>query len=171
MVIWVIGLAGAGKTTLGRALSERLRKERSNVVYLDGDHFREIMGENLGHTLQERRKNADRICRLCRFFDAQGIDVVCAVLSMFQESREWNRQNYSSYFEVYLEVPMKELERRDQKGLYSGASEGRIHNVVGVDLEFTPPSDPDLVIENVDPLDQLDQRVESIVARLGEKFA
>ena len=59
---------------------------------------------------QDRRRNAERICRLCRFLDAQGIDVVCAILSLFHESQEWNRKHYSRYFEVYLDVPMDELE-------------------------------------------------------------
>ena len=51
MVVWLIGLSGAGKTTLGTALWERLRRDRSNCVLLDGDMFRAVMGEDLGHSL------------------------------------------------------------------------------------------------------------------------
>ena len=151
MVIWVIGLAGAGKSTIGAEVYRLLRARKPNVVFLDGDHVRAIMGGDLGHTLDDRRRNADRICRLCQFLDAQEIDVVCSILSIFPESRAWNRAHLSRYFEVYLDVPMAVLERRDQKGLYSAARAGRARNVVGFDIPFEPPSTPDLILYNGDP--------------------
>ena len=150
MVIWLIGLAGAGKTTIGRELTRLLKARRPNVLLLDGDHVREIMGNDLGHTLEDRRANAGRVCRLCEYLDRQGIDVVCAILSLFPESRLWNREHYSRYFEVFIDVPMAVLEQRDQKGLYSAARAGRTANVAGIDLPFAPPERPDLVIHNGD---------------------
>src|SRR5882757_1142044 len=100
MVIWLIGLAGAGKTSIGKALYQRLKTERQSTVFLDGDLVREIMGNDLGHTLEDRRKNGWRICRLCSYLDKQGIDVVCATLNQFHEQQRWNRENLERYFEV-----------------------------------------------------------------------
>lgn len=151
MVVWIIGLAGAGKTTIGRELHARLRRDNNAAVFLDGDAVRAIFQDDLGHTIDARRVNAWRICRLCEYLDRQDIDVVCAILSLFPETRAWNREHLSSYFEVFLSVPMDELERRDQKGLYSGARAGRIQDVAGIDIEFHPPSNPDLVVENGAP--------------------
>ena len=37
MVIWLIGLSAAGKTTVGRLLADRLKAETDNLVFLDGD--------------------------------------------------------------------------------------------------------------------------------------
>jgi adenylylsulfate kinase len=148
MVIWLIGLAGAGKTAIGRALYSALKSTSKNLVFLDGDMIREVMGEDLGHTIEDRKRNADRICRLCKLLDSQGINVICAILSIFQESQDWNRENYSKYFEVFLDVDMNTLQARDQKGLYSKASRGEIDNVVGFDIEFIPPARPDMVIDN-----------------------
>jgi adenylylsulfate kinase len=54
----------------------------------------------------------------------------------------------SRYFEVFLEVPIDVLVKRDQKGLYSGAIAGTVKNVVGMDMPFPPPIAPDLVIDN-----------------------
>ena len=151
MVIWLIGLAGAGKTTIGQELYALLKERRPNVVFLDGDHVRTIMGNDLGHTIEDRRANAWRVCRLCRYLDAQGIDVVCAILSIFPDTQKWNRENYARYFEVYIDVPMDELVARDQKGLYSGALSGKIRDVVGFDIPFQPPQ-ADLVVSNGEPL-------------------
>jgi adenylylsulfate kinase len=148
MVIWIIGLAGSGKTTVGTELYRRLKREHPSLVLIDGDMVREIMGNDLGHTVEDRRKNAVRICNLCRALDQQNIHAVACVLSIFHESQEWNRRNYSRYFEIFLDVSMETLVKRDQKGLYSGAMKGEIRNVVGVDIPFEPPRNPDYVVDN-----------------------
>ena len=148
MVIWLVGLSGSGKTSIGREVFKLIKTRKSNVVFIDGDEIRQIMGNDLGHSLVDRRRNADRISKFCKFLDSQGIDVVCAILSIFEESRIWNRQNITNYFEVFLSVSMEVLKTRDKKGLYEKALRGDIKDVVGVDLEFSPPSNPHLVIDN-----------------------
>jgi len=155
MVVWIIGLSGAGKTTLAVKVVEKIRSSKTNVVLIDGDMIREVFGDDLAHTLEDRRQNADRICRLCKFFDKQGIHVVCAILSLFPESRLWNRDNIKNYYEVYIETPIKQLQKRDYKGLYKKFSEGKIKNVAGMDIEFIPPDNPDLTIKNNGSLDNL----------------
>ena len=152
MVIWLIGLSGAGKTSIGQAVHRLLNAKRPNVVFLDGDEMRELMGNDVGYGLADRRKNAERISRLCQWLDRQGIDVVCAILSVFPESQEWNRAHLPRYFEVYIRVSPEVLRARDSKGLYRRALNGEIKNVVGVDLAFTPPPHPNLVLENDAPV-------------------
>ena len=146
MVIWIIGLSGAGKTTLAKEIISKVHEK--NVVLIDGDIIRKVIGKNLGHTLEDRLENAGRICRLCKFLDNQGIHVVCAILSLFPESRLWNKNNIKNYYEVYIETPIDQLQKRDYKGLYRKFSEGKIKNVVGMDIEFIPPNSPDFIINN-----------------------
>ena len=148
MIIWIIGLSGAGKTTIGKEVYAQWKLKGRQALFLDGDAFREIMGGDLGHDIENRRMNAGRICRLCKLFDQQNIDVICCILSIFEESREWNRQNLNEYIEVFIDVPMDELVRRDSKGLYRQAIAGKTKNVVGVDLLFEKPKAPNLIIEN-----------------------
>ena len=78
----------------------------------------------------------------------QGIDVVCATISLFRECQEWNRTHIARYCEIYLRVPMEVLVQRDQKQLYSRALRGEITDVMGVDLPVEEPSRPDIVIDN-----------------------
>ena len=147
MIVWLMGMSGSGKTTLAAALYEQLKPSCRHLVYLDGDTFREMFRDELDHTVEGRRKNAGRISHLCRFLDSQNLHVLCAVLSIFPEWQAWNRDNFSQYYEIFLDVPMAELEKRDTKGLYADAKAGRISNVVGVDIPFPPPPLPDLVID------------------------
>ena len=116
MVIWLIGLAGVGKTSIGKALSAKLKESRSSTVFIDGDDVRQIMGGDLGYALEDRRKNGWRICRLCNYLDQQGIDVVCATLSQFHEQQSWNRRDESQEIE-HAEPPRSLLIRRHPKPL------------------------------------------------------
>ena len=148
MVIWIIGLSGSGKTTLSGQVVAQARQRSRKVVLLDGDRVRELFGNDLGYDLADRRANADRICRLCGFLDEQGVDVVCAIQSLFPESRTWCRENLSSYYEVFIDAPLDQLMERDAKGIYGRYLRGEIRDVAGLDLDFPRPDAADLVIVN-----------------------
>lgn len=148
MVIWIIGLSGAGKTTLAEAIVTRARATHGAVVLLDGDVIRDTFGNDLGHTLDDRRRNAERMMRLCRWLDDQGIQVVCAILSLFPEHREWMRENVSEYHEVYIDAPLDQVQARDVKGLYARYAAGQTRQVAGLDLAFAAPETPDTLIRN-----------------------
>jgi adenylylsulfate kinase len=155
MVTWIIGLSGSGKTTLAEQVLLDIKKRGSHAVIVDGDVVRKLWGNDLGHDIESRRENAQRICRLCKFLDQQGLDVVCAILSIFPDSREWCRQNLSSYYEVFIDVPLSHVMERDVKGIYTKYKNGEIKDVAGLDLEFPTPVSPDLVISNSGTRDML----------------
>ncbi|MCJ8215695.1 adenylyl-sulfate kinase [Aeromonas veronii] len=151
MVIWIVGLSGAGKTTIGRALYEELKINQKNLVLVDGDEIRTLFCHNQiadDYSIAGRRINAERIQSLCRWLDSQGIDIVCCNLAMFSDIRTNNRHIFSDYREIFVDVPLSALMQRDDKGLYQAALCGRQRNVVGVDIEYCPPVAPDLVIHN-----------------------
>ena len=155
MVIWIIGLSGAGKTTLANEVIGRVRGEQKNVILIDGDMVREAFGNDIGHSLEDRRVNAQRICQLGKLLDDQGINVVCAILSLFPESRKWNRENLSNYYEVFIDTPIENLVSRDSKGLYARYNNGEISDVAGMDIAFPRPDNADLIIKNIGSKEKL----------------
>lgn len=156
MVIWLIGLSGSGKTTLGRAMVAQWKRREANCVLVDGDEVRRIFGQDQApadYSLAGRRRNAERILELCAWLDAQGIHVVCSILSLFPDLRASNRQRFSRYFEVYLNPPLQTLIERDTKGLYRKALAGEMRDMVGIDLPFPEPEHPDMTLDTSQPAD------------------
>ena len=147
-VWWITGLSGSGKTTVARLVRDRLESCGRAVLMLDGDTMRDVLDEPSAHDPDDRRRLAFIYGRFAREVAAQGIDAVCATISMFHAVRQWNRTNISSYREVYLRVPLSELESRDPHGIYQRARGQVGARVVGVDLSFEEPEAPDLVIDN-----------------------
>jgi adenylylsulfate kinase-like enzyme/phosphohistidine swiveling domain-containing protein len=152
-VFWITGLSGAGKTTVGRELWRRLRTAGHSIVFLDGDALRATIAEDLDHTADNRRRSAMRNARLCGLLSGQGAEVVCATISLFHEVQRWNRENIPGYREIYLRVPIDELRRRDNKGIYAASRRGDVRNIVGVDVPAEAPEAPDLILDNYGALD------------------
>lgn len=169
-VFWITGLSGAGKTTIGKLLYEKIKEKSSNTVFFDGDTLREVFGGDIGYAKEERRKCAMRYARLCALLAEQGMTVICCTISMFDSVREWNREHIQDYFEVYVRVSMETLTSRDQKGLYTGTSTEEDANVVGIHMDFEEPKNPDLILQNdgdITPREQADIILDRNMARRG----
>ncbi len=145
-VVWLCGLAGSGKSTLAKALSELLRAKFDNVIYLDGDELRELLG-NFSYDKKGRVQVALWYSRLAKFLSKQGQIVIVSTISLFNEVYEFNRKNLQNYYEIFVECDFDELKKRDQKGLYTRALSGLEKNVVGVDIAYDTPK-PHFIIDN-----------------------
>lgn len=144
-VYFFTGLAGAGKTTLGTLLYQRMKARKNDVVLLDGDQLRRLSTfKTSGYTTEERREGAYFNFELAEVLAEQNIDVVLCSISMYDDVRAWARKHIENYVEIYIKVKWETLYKRDQKGLYSSGTK----NVVGVDLLCEEPKTPDFIIEN-----------------------
>ena len=148
ILYWITGLSGAGKTTIAKELYYFLKKRVKNIVLLDGDQLRAVFGNNKGYSLEERLALSLQYCNLCKMLIDQDIHVICATISMFNQIRDWNRNNIDNYLEIYVRVPMDILIKRDQKQLYSRALKKEICGVMGIDIPYEEPCNPDLIIDN-----------------------
>ena len=148
-VIWITGLSAAGKTTLAKLVTDKLRAQGRPVVMLDGDELREALSSTKDHSQEARISLAFKYAGLARLIASQGVTVVVSTVALIREIHQWNRENQPGYFEVYLKVGIDELRRRDPKGIYRRYDAGEIQNVAGLDVPIDEPKNPDLVIEYV----------------------
>ena len=98
-VYWVTGLHNSGKTTIGTALYYELKKRRNNVVILDGDIMKDIASgtETAEYNLKDRLIRAKRYSKMAKMLADQGLWVVVCAIAMFDEIRDWNRNNIKGY--------------------------------------------------------------------------
>ncbi len=146
-VYWITGLSGAGKTTIGKIVYDKLKERYPNTVFLDGDTLRQVFDEDLGYEREDRRQCAMHYARLCAMLAEQGINVVCCTISMFHSVRQWNRANIREYREIYVKVTWETLQMRDTKGIYGGLSfqdKSAVANYPG----YEEPLQPDLTLQN-----------------------
>jgi adenylylsulfate kinase len=145
MVIWLCGLSGSGKSTIGNALFQQIKPLMPNLVLVDGDTIRSLFGNDLGFDVKSRIVQINRIQRIVKFLNEQELAVIVTALYSNVELLRHNRENFTRYFEVYVKTPIEILEKRDTKGLYKGARLGDIKDVVGVDIAWSEPKTSDLV--------------------------
>ncbi len=170
MIIWLVGLSGAGKTTVARELHAQWQAKAPATVLVDGDEIREIFQHDrapAAYTIEGRRINAERIAAMSAWLDRQNINAVVSILCIFPDILAANRSRYSGYFEVFIDAPMAALEARDGKGLYAAARRGEMAHVVGIDIPFPTPEHADLVIRNDGPSLDAGAIAATILARIG----
>lgn len=151
---WITGLAGAGKTTIGREVYTLLKQKKDNLVFLDGDILRRVLGDIFGYSYEERFRCAQQYSRICKMLTDQGLDVIICTISMFSLIRKWNRDNFDHYFEVFVNTPMEVLQRENKKNLYQKTVNADEKQVAGVSFEVELPETPDYIIDNdmtIDP--------------------
>ena len=171
-VVWLTGLSGAGKSTIAKAVEERLFDEDIQTMMLDGDNVRHGLSGDLGFTPADRTENIRRVSEVARLFFEQGNVTMCSFVSPYQEDRDRARELLPQdvrdrFLEVHVDCPLEICKERDTKGLYAKAERGEIANFTGVSAPYEEPSDPDVVV-NTDEDDVeacVDQIVEALEAR------
>ncbi|MEA2333078.1 MAG: 3,5-nucleoside bisphosphate phosphatase [Thermoleophilaceae bacterium] len=163
LCIWLTGLSGSGKSTVGRLAAGQLRDLGHRVEVLDGDDVRQNLCSDLGFSREDRDENVHRLAWVSDLLSRNGIVTFIAAVSPFREPRDAARARMGSRFvEVYVRASVEECERRDVKGLYERARAGEIQGFTGVSDPYEEPLTPDVV------LDTEQESVEESAAKLVE---
>ena len=145
-VIWLTGLSGSGKSTIGLALEKRLFQENFVAQLLDGDNIRSGINKNLGFSEEDRRENIRRIAEIAKLYLSSGIITINSFISPTAETRNIAKEivGDADFLEIYINAPMATCESRDVKGLYKKARAGEIQGFTGVNQVYEEPENPAL---------------------------
>ena len=96
MIFWFTGQPGSGKTTLGKALLEKL----DDVFHIDGDDLRGLSA-NVDYSEQGRISNIRTAQSIAMYLDNKGKNVVVSVVAPYKWLREEFKKRHNVN-EIYV---------------------------------------------------------------------
>lgn len=145
MVVWITGLPSSGKSLLAERAWRRLVHAKRPAVMLDGDAVRAAMKPTPGYDDTARADFYETLAGLAALLANQGLVVMVPATAHLRAHRDKARALAPEFVEVYVRATPECCARRDAKGLYAAAREGKVSNMPGVDVEYEPPESPDIV--------------------------
>lgn len=145
-LLWITGLSGSGKSTISKIIYTELKKNYSNIILLDGDVLRKKLKIKKMNTFSniERTKIGLRYVKVCKnYINNQNKFVIIAAMALISKvQKEYKKISNSN--DIFLDVPINELKKRDPKRLYKKFRNKEINNMVGLDLNYDKPKNPSL---------------------------
>jgi len=168
-VLWFTGLSGAGKSTIANIVEKKLTARGRHTFLLDGDNVRHGLNRDLGFTEADRIENIRRVGEVARLMVDAGLIVLTAFISPFRAERHMVRRMVpeGEFFEIFVDTPLADAEKRDVKGLYAKARAGELKNFTGIDSPYEPPERPEIHIDTTElgPEEAAELIVEQLLKR------
>lgn len=148
--LWLTGLSGSGKSSLGVELEKALVNAGRPAFLLDGDNLRHGLTADLGFTEGDRKENIRRTAEVALLFAQAGVVVIVALISPFaaerQHAKDIHHRAQMPFYEIFIDTPLELCEQRDPKGMYQRARQGLIKNFTGIDSPYERPTEANRVV-------------------------
>lgn len=149
--VFFTGFSGSGKSTIANALMVKLMEMGGRpVTLLDGDVVRKHLSSELGFSKEHRDINIKRIGYVASEITKNGGIAICAPIAPYATTRRAVREMieaYGAFVEVHVATTIEECEKRDRKGLYKLAREGKIKEFTGISDPYDVPENPEIRLE------------------------
>ncbi len=166
VTVWFTGLPSSGKSAVADRLDEILKERGYRAERLDGDIVRKDLTRDLGFSKADRFENIRRVTFVAKLLTRNDVCVLTSFISPYREMREHARREIGGFLEVYVKCPLEVCIRRDVRGMYKLAQEGKIKDFTGISDPYEEPLNPDLILET--DKETLDQSVAKVLGRLKE---
>ncbi len=168
-VLWFTGLPSSGKSTIAGEVEYRLHKRGIRTYLLDGDNIRHGLNSDLGFSPKDREENIRRIGEVAKLFVDAGMITLVAFVSPYRKDRERARKilEDGEFIEIYVKCPVEVCEKRDPKGMYKKAREGKIKEFTGISAPYEEPENPEIILETNKM--SINECVEKVIRYLEEK--
>ncbi|HEG0462003.1 TPA: adenylyl-sulfate kinase, partial [Campylobacter jejuni] len=128
VLVYITGLSGSGKTTLAKELQKELILQNIYPILLDGDELRACIN-NANYDIKNRMEMAMFYVKIAKMLYNQGFIVILSTISMFDSIREFNRNSFQNYLEIFLDVSFEIRKKRDSKNFFKN----KMENMAGID--------------------------------------
>ena len=167
-VLWLTGLSCSGKTTLASLLKKELTKKGFEVLHIDGNQFREKhQNLRLGFSTRDRDLNIKLLIKDIKQNLKKYDVIVTSFISPLKKHRQWARDSFTDFTEIFIDAPLEVCAQRDRTGLYSKAQNGLIKNFTGISHPYEKPSSPEILIKT--HLNTAEESLQKILRYLRQK--
>jgi len=166
VTIWFTGLPCCGKTTIADQVAVVLKKKGVRVERLDGDLVRQSVSSDLGFSKKDRDENIRRAIVLAKKLTSENVVVLASFVSPYRRHRRDARAQIKNFVEVYVQCPVDICMKRDVKGMYQKALEGKIKHFTGVDDPYEEPVHPELVVHT--DVESVEESVRKVLEKIEE---
>ena len=169
-VLWFTGLSGSGKSTIANQVEKELFQQGKKCYSLDGDNIRTGLNKGLGFTKEDRKENLRRIAEVAKLFVDAGNICIAAFVSPLIEDRKQVEDiiGATDFYEIFVDTPLEECEKRDVKGLYKKARKGEIKNFTGISAPYEAPENPALHLKTINK--SITESVQEVLDFLAHKL-
>lgn len=169
VILWFTGLSASGKSTLAHTVEKELYARGCHSFVLDGDNVRHGLCSDLSFSLEDRHENIRRIANVAKLFIEAGVIVLTAFISPLRQDREIarNMMPHGDFLEIFCDAPVEVCEKRDPKGLYQKAREGKIPEFTGISSPYEAPLKPELHLNTAEQ--SLEESVQAVIQLLAER--
>lgn len=152
VAMWFTGLPGAGKSTIADMVERRLHELGHHTMMIDGDNIRQGINRDLGFSEEDRAENIRRAAEVAKLMVDAGLVVLCCFITPYASDRQMAHDIIGAehFVEVFVDTPITECVRRDPKGLYARAKQGKISNLTGLSAPYEMPTSPDIRIQTLE---------------------
>jgi adenylylsulfate kinase len=164
--IWFTGLPCCGKTTIANQVAVLLKKRDFLVEQLDGDIIRQNFSSDLSFSKKDRDENIKRATFLAKMLSRNNVIVLASFVSPYRKQRRKARKEIKNFVEVYVRCPVKICMKRDVKGMYKKALEGKIQHFTGVDDPYEEPEGPEIIVDT--DIESVEESVEKVMKKIEE---
>ena len=169
--LWMTGCSGAGKTTIATALEDKLVKLYGKHVYrLDGDNLRTGLNRDLGFSQPDREESVRRAGEIATLFADSGTITLVGLISPYRADRDAVRKRHEDqgipFYEVFLDVPVDELKKRDPKGQYARVESGELKHFTCIDDPYEEPLTPEITLKTHELA--IEESADSLLRRLKD---
>ena len=166
--IFFTGLSASGKSTIANAVLTKLMEMGGRpVTLLDGDIVRKNLSSELGFSKEHRDLNILRIGYVASEITKNGGIAICAPIAPYSKTRLSVRNEiaqYGSFVEIHIKTSLETCEKRDRKGLYKLARQGKIKAFTGISDPYEIPEKPELRLNTENA--SVDYCAEKIISKL-----
>jgi adenylyl-sulfate kinase len=143
-----------------------LKKKGYLVEQLDGDIIRQNFSSDLSFSKKDRDENIKRATFLAKMLSRNNVVVLASFVSPYRKQRRKARKEIKNFVEVFVRCPVKICMKRDVKGMYKKALEGKIQHFTGVDDPYEEPEHPELIVDT--DIESLDESVSKVMKKIQE---